>query len=271
MPQTAAVRRPRNRDAAGRKRAYDHMAPLLIEYATLPPEHARRSALRDELVRGYLPVARHIARRFGNRGEPTEDLIQVASLGLIFAIDRFRPELGYDFLAYAVPTIRGEVRRHLRDRVWSLRVSRRLKDLRVSVYGTVAELSQRLGRAPRSSEIAELLGVDEVQVLEVLEAATAYRTDSLDRDASPLSDGEGTLGDCLGALDPALESVEDREALEPLVAALPDRERDILVMRFYGNLTQTQISERIGISQMHVSRLLTRTLGALKEGLLCQP
>ena len=138
---------------------YGHLAPLLERYAALEPDDPDRERLREELVRGFLPVAQHIARRFSNRGEPLDDLVQVATVGLINAIDRYSPERGSDFFSFAVPTISGEVRRHFRDLGWSMRVPRRLKDLHVSINGAVSELSQNLGRAPKPTEIAELLGV----------------------------------------------------------------------------------------------------------------
>ncbi|HEY0577705.1 MAG TPA: RNA polymerase sigma factor SigF [Pseudonocardia sp.] len=243
---------------------YAHLSPLLAEYAALAPTDPRRYQLRDELVSGYLPVARHIARRFVNRGEPLDDLIQVATLGLIFAIDRFRTDFGSDFLAFAVPTMQGEVRRYFRDRGWSMRVPRRLKDLHVSINAAISELSQRFGHAPRPSEIAELLGISMAEVLEGLEASGAYRACSLDEQISPEADGSASVGDQLGELDPELEFVEDQHALRPLLEALPERERGILMMRFYGNMSQTQIATRIGISQMHVSRLLAQTLTQLR-------
>jgi RNA polymerase sigma-B factor len=246
---------------------YAHLSPLLAEYAALAPTDPRRYQLRDELVSGYLPVARHIARRFVNRGEPLDDLIQVATLGLIFAIDRFRTDFGSDFLAFAVPTMQGEVRRYFRDRGWSMRVPRRLKDLHVSINAAISELSQRFGHAPRPSEIAELLGISMAEVLEGLEASGAYRACSLDEQISPEADGSASVGDQLGELDPELEFVEDQHALRPLLEALPERERGILLMRFYGNMSQTQIATRIGISQMHVSRLLAQTLTQLRTQL----
>ena len=253
--------------APSRDNCYAHLVPLLVEHASLPTSDPRRYELRAELVDGYLPVARHIARRFAHRGEPLDDLVQVASLGLLFAIDRFNPELGRDFLAFAIPTIQGEVRRHFRDRSWSMRVPRRLKDLHVSINAAVSELSQRRGRAPRPSEIAELLGIPIAEVLEGLQASSAYRASSLDEELSHEPEGGSNLGDRLGALDPDLEFVEDQHALRPLLNALPERERTILMLRFYGNMTQTEIAGRLGISQMHVSRLLAKTLAGLREQL----
>jgi len=253
--------------APSRDGAYAHLLPLLVEHASLPTSNPRRYELRAELVDGYLPVARHIARRFAHRGEPLDDLVQVAGLGLLFAIDRFRPEFGKEFLAFAIPTIQGEVRRHFRDRSWSMRVPRRLKDLHVSINAAVSELSQRRGRAPRPSEIAELLGIPIAEVLEGLQASSAYRASSLDEELSHEPDGGSKLGDRLGALDPDLEFVEDQHALRPLLNSLPERERTILMLRFYGNMTQTEIAGRLGISQMHVSRLLAKTLAGLREQL----
>jgi len=256
-------------DEGGERRRdteYAHLVPLLSEFAELEPDDPRREALRDELVEGYLPVARHIARRFSNRGEPMDDLVQVATVGLINAVDRFQPDRGSDFFSFAVPTISGEVRRHFRDQGWSMRVPRRLKDLHVSINAAVSELSQGLGRAPRPSEIAARLDVPVADVLEGLEAAQAYRSSSLDEMLTS-EEGGATLGDLLGEADAELERVEYQQALEPLLGELPDRERTIVMLRFFGNLTQTQIADRVGISQMHVSRLLAQTLVKLRQRL----
>jgi RNA polymerase sigma-B factor len=246
---------------------YEHLGPLLVEHASLGPSDPRRKQLRDELLRGYLPIARHIAQRFVRRGEPLEDLTQVASLGLLFAIDRFDPGLGRDFLAYAVPTIQGEVRRYFRDRTWSVRVPRRLKDLHVSINAAVSELSQRLNHAPRPSEIAGLLGITVEEVLEGLQASDAHTASSLDQELTDETGKGRNLAAQLGALDPNLEFVEKQHALRPLLNNLPERERTILIFRFYGEMTQTEIAERFGISQMHVSRLLAKTLSHLREEL----
>ncbi|HEY0641684.1 MAG TPA: SigB/SigF/SigG family RNA polymerase sigma factor [Pseudonocardiaceae bacterium] len=246
---------------------YEHLVPLLKEFAALDQDDPRRNRLRDELVTGHLPVALHIARRFSHRGEPQEDLEQVATVGLINAVDRFEPDRGSDFLSYAVPTITGEVRRHFRDQAWSMRVPRRLKDLHVSIGAAVSELSQRLGRAPRPSEIAAHLDISTEEVLEGLEAAGAYRSASLDEVLTDDDPTGQTTGDVLGEADSALDQVEYRESVRPLLASLPERERTILMLRFFGNLTQTQIAEKVGISQMHVSRLLAQTLAKLREGL----
>lgn len=245
---------------------YGHLVPLLEQYAAIPPDDPRREALRDRLVRGYLPVAQHIARRFAHRGEPLDDLVQVATVGLINAVDRFSPERGSDFFSFAVPTISGEVRRHFRDQGWSMRVPRRLKDLHVSINGVVSELSQQLGRAPKPSEIAERLDVPVSEVLEGLEASEAYRSSSLDEMLSS-EQGSATVGELVGSADAELDRVDSRQALRPVLAELAPRERTIVLLRFFGNMTQTQIAEQVGISQMHVSRLLSQTLERLRTRL----
>lgn len=246
---------------------YAHLRPLLSEFAGLEATDPRRESLRDDLVTGYLPLAEHIAQRFSGRGVAKEDLVQVARLGLVNAVDRFDPSKGDEFLAFAVPTVMGEVRRYFRDAGWVLRVPRRLKDLHMSISNASATLSQRLGRAPAPSEIAEHVGLTRSQVYEGLEASHAYHSMSLDEVISSDSD-DLELADTLGERDTAFEGVENHETLQPLLAGLPERERRIVVLRFTHNLTQTQIAERIGISQMHVSRLLTRTLQQLRTGLL---
>lgn len=245
---------------------YAYLTPCFIELVALPPQHPHRAELRDHLVRGHLPVAQHIARRFAHRGEPLDDLEQVATVGLINAVDRFEPARGVGFLSYAVPTITGEVRRHFRDHGWAMRVPRSLKDLHVTLGAATLELSQRHGRAPTVTELARHLDLPREQIVDGLEAANAYRGKSLD---CLLVDEEGssTLAELIGTADSELERVEYREALKPLLAELAERERTILLLRFFGNLTQTQIAEQIGISQMHVSRLLTQTLAILRAGL----
>jgi RNA polymerase sigma-B factor len=245
---------------------YGHLVPLLERYAALPQDDPEREPLREQLVRGYLPVAQHIARRFANRGEPLDDLVQVATVGLINAIDRFSPDRGHEFFSFAVPTISGEVRRHFRDLGWSMRVPRRLKDLHVSINGAVSELSQNLGRAPRPTEIADKLGVPLSDVLEGLEASEAYRSSSLDEMLSS-EQGSATVGELVGHADAELDRVDFRQALRPVLAELAERERTIVLLRFFGNMTQTQIADEVGISQMHVSRLLAQTLDRMRNRL----
>jgi RNA polymerase sigma-B factor len=243
---------------------YAHLLPLQRRYAELDPHDPDRQDLREQLINGYLPVAEHIARRFAGRGEPLDDLMQVATVGLINAVDRFEPDRGSDFFSFAVPTITGEVRRYFRDHGWSTRVPRRLKDLHIAIRSALAELSQQLGRAPRPSEIADRLGLPVAEVIEGLQAGEAYRSSSLDE---MLGSGEGkaTLGEFIGGLDTELALIDDREALRPLLAQLPPRERTIITLRFFRQLTQTQIADQVGISQMHVSRVLRQTLAYLHE------
>jgi RNA polymerase sigma-B factor len=246
---------------------YESLAPLFEKLAddTLP-ESTRRS-LRERLVAEHLPVAEHIARRFRNRGQPEEDLRQVAAIGLIQAVDRFDPTRGSDFLSFAVPTITGEVRRYFRDTTWSMRVPRRLKELHSAITAKTAQLSQSLGRAPRPSELAEALGLPVEEINEGLAAASAYHSDSLDELVSSTDGVTTSIGDLLGEHDERLDVVVDRQALFPVLATLSERERTIVTLRFFGNLTQTQIADRIGLSQMHVSRLLAASIVKLRTAM----
>jgi RNA polymerase sigma-B factor len=248
--------------------SYEHLAPLFVEYGRLRAGDPRRARLREELIRGYRPVAVHIARRYLRRGESPDDLEQVATLGLILAVDRFQQDRGIDFLSFAVPTITGEVLRHYRDRSTPIRLPRRLRDMQGRIHDAAAELEQQRGRAPRPSEIADALGVDREEVLEALAALGAQNASSLDE---PPFDDDGTPGDrtrfegALGRTETGLELVEQRETLAPLVHALPKREQTILLLRFFDGRTQTEIGAQLGISQMHVSRLLARTLTTLRR------
>jgi len=250
---------------------YEHLAPLFVEYAALPEDHPHRERLRNELIAGHLPVARHIAGKFRHRGEPPQDLEQVASLGLILAVDRFDAGRQVEFLSFAVPTITGEVLRHFRDRTRTIRMPRRLRELQSRIYDAAGELAQRHGRAARPSEIARHLGLDVEIVLEALAAQGADRTSSLDE---PVGHDEGNgseertrFASALTHTEPEFDLVEQRESLAPLLVAIPEREQRILLLRFFGGLTQTEIAAQVGISQMHVSRLLTRTLTRLRHQL----
>ncbi|GAA1258796.1 SigB/SigF/SigG family RNA polymerase sigma factor [Pseudonocardia aurantiaca] len=247
---------------AARDSDHANLAPLFEELAAMPADDPGRPALRGKLVTGYLPVVRHIARRFAGRGEPVDDLEQAGTVGLLNAVDRFEPDRGVDFLSYAVPTITGEIRRHFRDRTWSMRVPRRLKDLQGAINAAVGPLSQELGRAPRPSEIAARLSIPTDEVVEGLAAQQAYRSSSLDE---LVAGADSALTETLGSVDTEMDKVEYRETLGPLLDELPERERTILLLRFFGNLTQTQIADRVGISQMHVSRLLARTVAQLRR------
>ncbi|GAA4483096.1 RNA polymerase sigma factor SigF [Rhodococcus olei] len=224
---------------------------------------AAASAVRAEIITRALPLAEHIARRFRGRGEAYDDLLQVARLGLVNAVDRFDVGRGSDFVSFAVPTIMGEVRHHFRDAGWAMRVPRKLKDLHLEITKAVGVLSQRFGRAPSAREIADELGLDVADVTDGLLAGSAYQTVSVDARTGDRED-DAPLVDVLGADDPAFEKVESFVALQPALAALPARERTVLLLRFFGGLTQTQIAERLGISQMHVSRLLSKTLADLR-------
>lgn len=222
----------------------------------------RDAQLRDELVAEHLGLAEYLARRFANRGEPLDDLIQVASLGLIKALDRFEPSRGLAFSTFATPTIIGEIKRHFRDKGWSVRVPRRIQNLHLELIGVVSDLSQELSRSPTIPEIASAAQVSEEEVVEALDAGSAYRSTSLD--ASAGTDDEGALIDLMGSDDPELANAERRAALIPLLKGFEPRERAIVYLRFFEGLTQSEIARRLGISQMHVSRLLSRTLAEMR-------
>jgi RNA polymerase sigma-B factor len=231
-------------------------------FARLADPEVPTEEVRHRLIELHLPLVEHCARRFMHRGEPFEDLVQVGTIGLIKAVDRFDTDRGVEFSTYATPTIIGEIKRYFRDKGWAIRVPRRLQELRMSIATATAELSQTLGRSPTPREIAEQLEVTVEDVLEGLESANAYSTMSLDVSNSD-DDGPSWL-DSLGEEDAGIEHVEIRESLRPLLAELPPREQQILVLRFFRQQTQSQIAEQVGISQMHVSRLLTRTLERLR-------
>jgi RNA polymerase sigma-B factor len=227
-----------------------------------------RQRARDALVEQHLPLVEHLARRFRNRGEPYDDLVQVATIGLIKSVDRFDLERGVEFSTYATPTIVGEIKRHFRDKGWAVRVPRRLQELRLSLASATSELSQKQGRSPTVAELAAHMRISEEEVLEGLESANAYSTLSLDAGDSGSGDEPMPVADTLGSEDESLEGVEYRESLKPMLEQLPPREKKILMLRFFKNMTQSEIANEIGISQMHVSRLLARTLAQLREGLL---
>ena len=239
---------------------------LFGELATLAEDDPQRQRVRDELVEMHLPLVEYLARRFRNRGEPLDDLVQVATIGLIKSIDRFDLSRGVEFSTYATPTIVGEIKRHFRDKGWAVRVPRRLQELKLALTKAIGDLAQREGRAPTVAELAAHLQMSDEDVLEGLESANAYSTVSLDAPDSG-DDDAPAVAESLGILDDALEGVEYRESLKPLLEQLPSREKRILLLRFFGNMTQSQIASELGISQMHVSRLLARTLTQLREGL----
>ena len=231
-----------------RRRSADLFGQLRDEDASTDS----RDYARDELVHLHLPLVEHCARRFRNRGEPFEDLVQVGTIGLIKSIDRFDAERGVEFSTYATPTIIGEIKRYFRDKGWAIRVPRRLQELRMQIGTTTAELTQSLGRSPTPRELAESIGCSVEEIVEGIESSNAYSTLSLD---------------AIGIDDQNLEHVEIRESLKPLLDQLAPREKKILLLRFFKNMTQSQIAEEIGVSQMHVSRLLNRTLDQLRASL----
>ena len=242
---------------------------MFRELARLEPDSPDFRKQRDRIVGRCLPLADHIARRFDGRGEAHDDLVQVARVGLVNAVIRYDVETGSDFVSFAVPTIMGEVRRHFRDSSWSVKVPRRLKELHLRLGAATSELSQRLGRAPTASELAAELEMDRDEVLEGLIAGSSYNTLSIDSGSGSGGGDEGApaIMDTLGDVDLRLDQIENRESLRPLLAALPERERTVLLLRFFESLTQTQIAERVGISQMHVSRLLAKSLARLRDQL----
>ncbi len=254
VPDARAATRARSRE-------------LFERLAAAAPDTGEHQVVRDELVELHLPLVEHLARRFAGRGEPLDDLVQVGTIGLIKSVDRFDLERAVEFSTYATPTVVGEIKRHFRDKGWAVRVPRRLQELRLSLSTATEDLAHSLGRAPTVAEISARIGVSEEEVLEGLESANAYSTVSLDAGADT-QDGPAAMLDTIGIDDDALEGVEYRESLRPLLAQLAPRERQILMLRFFRNMTQSQIADEIGISQMHVSRLLARTLAQLRTGLL---
>jgi RNA polymerase sigma-B factor len=221
---------------------------------------------RDALVKAHMGLADHLARRFAGRGESVDDLTQVAYLALVKAADRYDPSREVEFASFATPTILGEIKRHFRDKGWALRVPRALQDLRLALTKAVEDLTHELHRSPTVAELAARLSVSEDDVLQGLEVGRAYSAQSIEPLVDPDEESLRTA-QAVGTIDPSFEHVEDRQALEPLIADLPERERRLLRMRFFENKTQTEIADDLGISQMHVSRLLTRTLGHLRNQL----
>lgn len=227
-------------------------------FARLPDD----PAARDELVEMFLPLAEYLARRFSGRGESLDDLVQVASVGLLNAIDRFDPEREVQFSTYAAVTIVGELKRHFRDKGWAIRVPRRLQEVGLRINAVLPELSQELGRSPTIDEIAERCEATPEEILDAMEAVQAYSTTSLE---SPVGEEGVAPIDVLGTEDPSLELLESWTAVAPAVRQLPPRERKVLYLRFFRGMTQSEIAREVGVSQMHVSRLLAQSLGFLRE------
>ena len=228
-----------------------------------PQTTARRTALLDEVVLINLGVADAVAMRYAARGVPSDDLVQVARLALVRAVHGFDPGRDCDFLAYAVPSITGAVKRHFRDIAWTVRPPRRVQEAQLQLNNARPVMQQRLGREPTVPEISAYLGLDEETVIEALAADSCFTPDSLDR---PVDDGEGglELSGCIGSADPGFALCEERTVLGPLIKALPDRDRTVLELRFVEGLTQREVGQRIGVTQMQVSRILTRILGQMR-------
>lgn len=228
----------------------------------MPSGRTIDAAERERLIVEHLPLVRGLARRYADRGEPLDDLVQVGTIGLIKAIDRFEPDRGFKLASFATPTILGEIRRHFRDRSWTVRVPRGIQEARAQISHAVAELSAENGRSPSVREISESTGLSMDDVLDALAAGSAQRPAPL---ASPGGEGEDEPGISVGTEDEGFEQAEARATLDSGLAELPARERVILHLRFEEGMTQSQIAERIGVSQMHVSRLIRRALEALRE------
>lgn len=258
---------PTTRPTSGREgpNAYDDLEPDLRRLAAMDADDPERAPLRDRLIAEFLPLVYNLAARFRSRNHSLEDIEQAGMLGLVKAVDRYDPDSATGGpLGYLVPSVRGELLRHLRDHSWALRVPRDLKDRSVGVNRATATLTQQLGRAPRPSELAEELDTPVSEIVETLQALESYRPTSLD---SPSPDGETTLGERLGQDDSDLELASLRGELRARLDELPARERRILLLRFYGNKTQSEIAAEVGLSQMHVSRLLARSVATLREAL----
>jgi RNA polymerase sigma-B factor len=240
---------------------------LFALFGDLTASEVSRLAARDGLVALHLPLVEHCARRFRHRGEPFEDLVQVGTIGLIKAIDRFDRARGVEFSTYATPTIIGEIKRYFRDKGWAIRVPRRLQELRLQIGSTTADLTQSLGRSPTPRELADAIGCSVEEVVEGIESGNAYSTLSLDAADDSGEEGGVSMLEVMGLDDAGLEHIEIRESIKPLLEALPSREKQILLLRFFKNRTQSQIAAEIGVSQMHVSRLLSRTLDQLRASL----
>jgi len=243
----------------------DEVGGLVRRLAGLPVVSPERAELRRRAVESCLPYTERLAHRFLGLGEAAADLNQVAVLGLLKAIDGYDPSLNTDFGAYALPTVIGELKRYFRDKGWGVRVPRRLQELRLEINGVRDELTQRLRRSPTVVDIAAHLAVSEDDVIQAMVAATGYRPASL---YAPVGDEDFAPVDRLGDNDPEYDAIELRASVHPLLARLPQRLRQIIAMRFYGNMTQSDIAARLGISQMHVSRLLRHALDRLRQGLL---
>ncbi|MER6033907.1 MULTISPECIES: RNA polymerase sigma factor SigF [unclassified Streptomyces] len=263
LPEVADPSRVAPKDARELSKLFFHQLAVLEE-GTHEYQYARNT-----LIEMNMSLVRFAAGRFRSRGaEEMEDIVQVGMIGLIKAIDRFELSREAEFTSFAIPYIVGEIKRFFRDTTWAVHVPRRLQEARVQLARATEELQSRLGRMPSARELAELMSLSEEEVREARLAANGYNSSSLDATINGSADGEAALEDFIGTEDAALGLVEDFHALAPLIAGLGERDRQIIHMRFVEELTQAQIGERLGVSQMHVSRLLSRTLARLREGML---
>ena len=256
MRQSLLERTPSARDAGAPKLMDQSIDALLKAY-----HRDGDLAAREEALVKLMPLVRALAARYAGRGEALEDLVQVGSVGLIKALDRFDVDRGVEFSSYAVPTIVGEIRRHFRDKAWAMHVPRRLKELSLRLSRLLDELTSELGRSPTVAELAEAAGVEEEDVVDALDSTNAYSTRSLN---APFEDGSESLSDKLGTDESGYEEIEDGSLVAEGLAALDERERRIVELRFFDEMTQSQIAAEIGISQMHVSRLLRRALATMR-------
>ena len=255
--EARVVRRaPKGKDAWDKERTHE----LFRLYKEKGDEEAR-----DQLIVSHLNLVRFLASKFKNRGEPLDDLVQVGTIGLIKAIDRFDPERGLEFTTYATPTILGEIKRHFRDKGWSIRVPRRLQELSAKVNQATDELTVELQRSPSVEEIAAKLGVGAEEILEAMESSGAYTSVSLEAGGSSEDDEAPALIDRLGSVDEDLDASDDRMVIDDAISDFSPREQEIVRMRFIDGLTQVEIAKRLGVSQVQVSRLLRRTLRKIQD------
>lgn len=266
MSAQAGTIRSETEDDSAPDDEYADVVDMVRALHRMPAASPEFTALRERIVTRCLPLADHIAKRYANRAQEFDDLIQVARVGLLHAVNRFDPEYNSCFTAFAVPTIMGEVRRYFRDRTWAMSVPRWAKDLHVEIAHAAPLLTQILGHPPTAADISGWLGVSRQEVVDSLVAEESRAPRSLDEHLD--ADGEGqTVADQIGAEDRGFDLVTERETLKPLLALLPDRERTILTMRFFGSMTQSEIAQRVGLSQMQVSRVLQSTLQHLREAI----
>ncbi|VAZ69572.1 RNA polymerase sigma factor SigF [Mycobacterium kansasii] len=249
---------------------YTDVADMFVQLRKLEPGSRAHRKQRDLIVQRCLPLADHIAHRYRGRGECLDDLTQVARMGLVHAVDRFDADRGAHFLSYAVPTITGLIRRHFRDHGWAVKAPRRIKDLHTQITAATPDLAHQLQRSPNASELAAFLGVERELVVDAMVAGSNYAVLSLDAPRTDDGNPESALGETLGSDDPGLERVLSVHTAKPLIAALPERERLVIKLRFFEEMTQSEIADRLGCSQMHVSRILAQALRKLRDG-ACQP